>query len=199
MLCPHHVVAAPALTFFAALAKLPFMQHVPGRRTACFHAHPLPPHSSSTLPSTAPMCEAQGSHTEPQTPGMGVPGRRQHPVHPTAPLCSHQYPGVLLLGLLLLGGGNWQMRRRAGERLGQRLRVSHSGLMLGHRGLTAPRLSSKHPQPTLQLGQRLSLCHPLHAWTALMPGQRPSSLPCPCIPQEMLRAPGRVPQGKEPL
>lgn len=169
-LCPHHVLAAPALTFFAALAKLLFMQHVPGGRTACFHAHPLPPHPSSTLPSTAPVCEAQGSHTEPQTAGMGVLGRGQHPVHHTAPLCPHQYPGVLLLGLLPSGGSNWQMRQRAGERLGQRLRVSQTGLMLGHGGLTAPRLPSEHPQPTLQLGQGLSLRHPPHAW---MPGQYP--------------------------
>lgn len=82
-----------------------------------FPCIPAPPLSSSTLPSTAPVCEAQGSHTEPQNPGTGVPGRRQHPVHPTAPLCPHQYPGVLLLGLLPSGGGNWQMRRRAGSGL----------------------------------------------------------------------------------
>lgn len=147
------------------------MQHVPGGRTACFHAHPLPPpDSGSTLPRTAPVCEAQGSQTEPQISGMGVPGRGQHPVHHTAPLCPHQCPGMLLLGLLPSGGGNWQMRRRAGQRLGQRLRVSQTGLMLGHGGLTAPRLPSKHPQPALQLDQGLSPCHLLRAW---MPGQHP--------------------------
>lgn len=152
-------------------------------------------------PTPAPPCPAQpwcvkhrAAPQNPRSPAWGSLGEGSTPytTHPSV-------QGCCFLGFLPSGGGNWQMRQRAGERLGQQLRVSQTGLMLGHGGLTAPRLPSKHPQPTLQLSQGLSLCHPLHAWIAHLPGQKPSSLPCPCIAQEMLGAPRRVPQGKEPL
>lgn len=78
--CPYHVLPAPpALTFLAALANLLFMQQVRGERTACFHPRPLPPHPSSTLPGTAPVCDARGGCTEPRNPGTGVLGGAQHP------------------------------------------------------------------------------------------------------------------------
>lgn len=90
-----------------------------------------------------------------------------------------------------MSGGNWWLCRRAGERLGQRLRVSQAGLTPGHGGLSAPRLPSEHPQPALQLGQGLSPCHPLCAG---MPGStraraEATGLPCPCTAQEMLVVP----------
>lgn len=152
-----------------------------------FPCTPAPPPLQLHPAQHSPGVRSTGqSHRTPQSSSMGVAGRGQHPVHHTAPLCPHECPGVLLLGFLPSGGDSWQMRRRAGERLGQQLRVSHTGLMLGHGGLTAPRLPSKHPQPTLQLGQGLSLCHPLHAW---MPGQHPCQgrshqvYPAPALPK----------------
>ena len=92
--CPHHVLPAPALTFLTALANLLFMQQVPDGRTACFHPRLLPPRPSSTLPGTAPVCEAQGGHAEPWLP----PERGSHGGGSTPAPHSPSLPPLALRG-----------------------------------------------------------------------------------------------------
>lgn len=134
-------------------------------------------HTRSPRPTPAPPCPAQprcvrhrAAKQNPRSLAWGSQGGGSTPCT-TQPLSAPtSVQECCFWDFFHRVGGNWQMRRRAGQRLGQQLRVSQTGLMLGHGGLTAPRLPSKHPQPALQLDQGLSLCHLLRAW---MPGQHP--------------------------